>query len=531
MLKKLFLYLLAFALVAAGHAQVANNTSLVGTVTDSTGATVPGAQVTGINRDTKVEYPGKTNAEGYYSIPFVLPGTYDVVVDLAGFRKVTEAGVIVMLNNAARTDVVLTVGSTNDAVTVSAETPSLATDDAVIGETITQKQVANLPMNTRRVLELAATASNIIIGPKTSYTGVPPGANFIGAGTREVTNSLTLDGITIMNSLISSSPVTPNPDAVSAVQTQNGNYTAQYGAYMGVHINVDTKSGTDQLHGTVYDYIQNDFFNAKPFTSLTTTRTPVLRFNQFGGEVGGPIVIPHLYNGRSKAFFMGSYEGTRRISQANLTGQLITDAMRTGDFSALCTAYTAGICNTGAGIQLKNPATGANYVNNQVTNISPIAAALLAYYPHPNLAGIGTNYNNLVPSVFNKNATLDRIDYNIGEKVRLFARYTYEKSNAVNGAIVTTSQSYSPTTDSNGVIGYTQIIKPTLINDLRLGYNKFESNQLNYFYQNGLTSAGDLARHSGVHGGYDEWQSGHSDDCDQRRLPGAGRGGNELVPG
>ncbi len=474
----------------AAHGQVANNTSLVGTVTDASGAVLAGAQVTAINRDTKVEYPGKTNAEGYYAIPFVIPGNYDIAVEATGFKKVTSTGVVVTLNLAVRTDVVLTVGSASEAVTVSAATPALSTDDAVIGETITAKQVENLPMNSRRVLELAATASNIIVGPKTSYTGVPPGANFIGAGTREVTNSLTLDGITIMNSLISNSPVTPNPDAVAAVQTQTGNYTAQYGAYMGVHINVDTKSGTNSLHGTAYDYVQNDFFNAKPFTALSNSRTPVLRFNQFGGEIGGPIVVPFLYNGRDKAFFMGSYEGVRRISQANSTGQLITDANRTGDFSALCTAYTAGICNTGAGIQLKNPANGANYLNNQVTNISPIATALLAYYPHPNQAGIGTNFNGLIASVFNKNATLDRIDYNIGEKVRLFARYTYEKSNAVNGSIVQTSQSYSPTVDSNGVIGYTHIITPKIINDLRLGYNKFTSNQLNYFAVNGPANAG-----------------------------------------
>ena len=472
------------------HGQVANNTSLVGSVTDGSGAVVSGAQVTGINRDTKVEYPGKTNAEGYYSIPFVIPGTYDITVDMPGFRKVTATGVVVTLNLAVRTDLALSVGSANDVVTVSAATQAMSTDDAVIGETITAKQVENLPMNSRRVLELAATASNIIVGPKTSYTGVPPGANFIGAGTREVTNSLTLDGITIMNSLGSSSPVTPNPDAVAAVQTQTGNYTAQYGAYMGVHINVDTKSGTNNIHGTVYDYVQNDFFNAKPFTALSTSRTPVLRFNQFGAEAGGPIVVPFLYNGRDKAFFMGSYEGVRRISQATTTGQLITDAMRTGDFSALCTTYTAGICNIGAGVQLKNPATGANYLNNQVTNISPIATALLAYYPHPNLAGIGTNFNAPVASVFNKDATLDRVDYNIGEKVRLFARYTYEKSNAVNGNIVATSQSYSPTTDSNGVIGYTHIITQKIINDLRLGFNKFTSNQLNYFAVNGPANAG-----------------------------------------
>ncbi len=489
-MKRIILCLALFCTTLCGHSQVANNTSLVGTVMDPSGAVVANAKVTGVNRETKVEYIGTTNAEGYYSIPFVNPGTYDVTVSLAGFLQVKSTGVTVTLNLAARTDVTLSVGSATDTVTVSASTPAISTDDAVIGETISAKQVENLPMNSRRVMELATTASNIIVGPKTNYTGVPPGANFIGAGTREVTNSLTLDGITIMNSLISSSPVTPNPDAVAAVQTQNGNYTAQYGAYMGVHINVDTKSGTNKLHGTVYDYVQNDLFNAKPFTALTTSRTPVLRFNQFGGEVGGPIVIPFLYNGRDKAFFMGSYEGTRRISQASQTGQLVTDAMRTGNFSALCTSFTAGLCNTGAGIQLKNPATGANYLNNQVTNISPIATALLAYYPHPNLPGIGTNFNGLIASVFNKNATLDRIDYNIGEKVRLFARYTYEKSNAVNGNIVTTSQSYSPTTDSNAVIGYTHIIKPTIINDLRLGYNKFQSNQSNYFKQNGLTGAG-----------------------------------------
>ena len=460
----------AVATVSA-FGQVANNTSLVGTVTDASGAVLAGAQVTGINRDTKVEYPGKTNAEGYYSIPFVIPGNYDIVVEAPGFKKVTSTGVVATLNLAARTDVALSVGSSGEAVTVTASTPALSTDDAVVGETLSAKQVENLPMNSRRVLELATTNPSIIVGPKTSYTGVPPGANFIGAGTREVTNSLTLDGITIMNSLISNSPVTPNPDAVAAVQTQTGNYTAQYGAYMGVHINVDTKSGTNAFHGTAYDYVQNDFFNAKPFTVPVTPRVPVLRFNQFGGVIGGPII-------RNKMFFLGSYEGVRRISQSSLGGLLLTDAQRNGDFSAITTV-------------LRNPATGLPYLGNQVTNISPVARALLAYYPRANQnVTTGNNFQGLVPSLFNKNSTLNRVDYNIGEKVRLFARYTYEKSNAVNGAIVTTSQSYSPTTDSNGLVAYTHIITPRLINDLRLGYNKFTSNQLNYFAVNGPNNAG-----------------------------------------
>ncbi len=499
-----FLVSSAIAISAvSAFGQVANNTSLVGTITDASGAVLAGAQVTGINRDTKVEYPGKTNGEGYYSIPFVIPGNYDIVVEAPGFKKVTSTGVVVTLNLAVRTDVALTVGSSGEAVTVTAETPALSTDDAVIGETISQKQVENLPMNSRRVLELAATASNIIVGPKTSYTGNPPGANFIGAGTREVTNSLTLDGITIMNSLISSSPVTPNPDAVAAVQTQNGNYTAQYGAYMGVHINVDSKSGTNKLHGTAYDYLQNDYFNARPFNGLPTARTPNLRFNQFGAEVGGPIVIPFLFNGRDKAFFMGSYEGTRRKAGSNAQTIVLTDAERNGDFSILLDQSASGCSPAVAGAPFPqtggrciiNPATGLAYPGNKITNISPIATKLLAYLPHANLpttqANLSSNnLNDTVANVFNKNATLDRVDYSLGEKVRLFARYTYEKSNAVNGSLITTSQTYSPTTDSNGVLGYTHIITPRLINDLRLGYNKFSTNQQNYFAVNGLLTAG-----------------------------------------
>jgi hypothetical protein len=471
------------------RAQVANNTSLVGTVTDPSGSVVPGAKVHGTNQDTKVVYDGVTNQEGYYSIPFVNPGTYNITVETPGFAKTSKTGVVVTLNLSVRTDVVLAVGGTNTEVSVTADTPALSTDDAVIGETLTAKQIENLPQNTRRVMELAATASNIIVGPKTSYTGVPPGVDFIGAGTREVTNSLTLDGITIMNSLISTSPVTPNPDAVAAVQTQTGNYTAQYGAYMGVHVNVDTKSGTNTIHGTAYDYIQNDFFNAKNWTTLSTARTPVLRFNQFGGELAGPIVIPHLFNGRDKAFFMGSYEGLRQINQTTSQATILTAAEQTGDFSVLCSAFnSAGLCATGT--QLYNPTNHTPYLNNQITNISPIAQKFLAYYPKPNVAGTTNNLNANVGNVFNKNATLDRVDYNIGDKVRIFARYTYEKSNAVNGNLVTTSASTSPTTDSNAVIGYTHIITPRLINDLRLGYNKFSSNQLNYFYTNGPQGAG-----------------------------------------
>lgn len=479
MKKGLILFTSAAALYAPASllGQVANNTALVGTVTDASGGVLSGVTVNAVNRETKVAYAGTTNAEGYYSIAFVQPGTYDISVTQAGFAKVLSTGVQVQLNMAARTDVTLSVGAATSEVTVSAATPALSTDDAMIGETLDANKVANLPIPGRRALDLATTASNVITQSGNPYTGNPPGVAFIGAGTRPVTNSITLDGITVMNSLGSLTPVNPNADALQAVQIQTGNYTAQYGAYMGVHVNMDTKSGTNQIHGTAYEYAQNDFFDAKSFFTPVGAKIPQLRYNQFGFEVGGPIVIPHVYNGRDKLFFMGSYEGLRQVSQTQATATVLTPAMRTGDFSAVTTA-------------LRDPSTGLPYVGNQVTNISPVASKLLAYMPLPNVSGITNNLNSTVPTNVSIDSTLDRVDYSVGEKVRLFGRYYYQKLQTVAGSLVSTSDSYSPTTDSNAVFGYTHILTPRLINDFRFGYNKLSTDLLNYFAENGVQGAG-----------------------------------------
>jgi len=477
--RTLFCCLALLAAPLALIAQVANNTTLVGTVADPTSGVIAGAHVVGVNRDTKVSYTGDTNGEGYYSIPFVAPGTYDISVEKTGFKKITASGVVVQLNMAARTDFTLNVGSETTEITVSAATPALSTDDALIGDTLSTHQVTNLPINTRRVMDLAITASNVIQGPKTSFSGVPPGANYIGAGTREVTNSLTLDGITIMNSLISNSPVTPNPDAISAVQVQSGNYTAQYGAYMGIHINSDTKSGTNSLHGTAYDYVQNDIFNAKPWLNPVGNPTPKMRFNQFGGVVSGPVVIPFLYDGRDKTFFMGSYEGLRQYSQSLTSGfgTVPTLKMRNGDFSEVG--------------QLYNPADrSTKFVNNQIP-VNPIAAKLLQYYPLPtDNSKLSNNYTAPLALNLVQNQTLDRVDHNIGQNVRLFGRFLWQKLTFVNGNVIPTSAVYSPTTDRNGMIGYTHIITPSFINDFRLGFNVLTSNVNNQFAQGGQSDAG-----------------------------------------
>lgn len=292
-------YLLAIApliitLIAqpALHAQVANNTALVGTVLDPSGRPIANATVNAVEEGTKVTYPGKTNSNGYYSITFITPGTYDITTTDEGFSQITKTGVIVPIDQAVRTDFSLQVGSTSTAITVSAATPPIATDDATLGETFDTKAVEDLPLMGHNALEIAATASNVTIGPSSSYSGVPPGEDFIGAGQREIQSSMNLDGVSIMNNLISLAAARPSSDMIAEVQMQSGNYSAQYGSYLGLHVNLVSKSGTNDLHGTVYDYIQNTALNAHQFFDPIGSPKQIQHYNQYGFGVGGPVSVP-----------------------------------------------------------------------------------------------------------------------------------------------------------------------------------------------------------------------------------------------
>jgi len=489
------------------RAQIANNTSLVGTVLDSTGSAVNGAKVTAVEQATKLQYTATTNDAGYYAISFIQGGNYDITVEQTGFSKVTTTGIPVAVNQSVRTDFNLKIGSATDTVTVlSASTPPLSTDDASLGETFPPKQVEDLPIQGHNALEIAALSSNVIIGSKTSYSGNPPGVDFIGAGQRETQNELTLDGVTIMNNLGNVAPARPSTDMISEVQMQSGNYTAQYGAYLGVHINMVSKGGTNQYHGVVYDYIKNTVFNAHNFFDTATTKKAPLNFNQWGFTLGGPVIIPKLYNGRNKTFFFGSYEKLNQKAQSPGTSTVMTSAMRNGDFSALldtsatgCTPTPAGQAPSPAtgGICIKDPATGAKYPGNIIpasqlnTGAAQISKKYEAYVPLPNIAGVNNNLNNVYfPNNLFIAQTLERVDETIGEKVRLFGRFHWQDLTYANGSPIPVNGGYGPANSRNYAFGYTQIITPNLVNDFHIGVNQFLTDSLNYWYVNGLKSAG-----------------------------------------
>jgi hypothetical protein len=183
-------------------AQVANNTSLVGTVVDSSGSPINGGNVTAVEESTKVKAAAVTSDTGYYSISYILPGTYDITVEQSGFKKLTKTGVVVPVNEAVRTDFSLPVGSADTSITVTANTPPMSTDDATLGETFSQRAVEDLPVSGHNAMDIATVASNVFIGSKTSYQGTPPGEDLEGAGQREIQNSISLDGVSILNDLV-----------------------------------------------------------------------------------------------------------------------------------------------------------------------------------------------------------------------------------------------------------------------------------------------------------------------------------------
>jgi hypothetical protein len=472
-------------------AQLATTTSLVGTVSDSSGKVVPGAKVTAVESRTGDRYNTTSNDQGYYSIDFVRTGTYNITVEQPGFQKVTKTGVQVEINQAVRTDITLPVGAVSQSVTVEATAMAIKTDDATVSEILGTRAVSELPLNGRDPMQLAITTPGVLPGTKSSMTGIPPGNDFNGAGTREIQNSMTLDGISVMNNLITTTPTRPMVEAVQEVEVQTGTYSAQYGSYLGVHINMITKSGTNQFHGALVEFLRNQVLDARNFFTLPTPANPTaskppLRQNQFGGEIDGPVIIPKLYNGKDKTFFMGSYEGFRLVQQTTSLSTEMPSAVFRGDFSGVpVSSITGGV--------IKDPLNGgAPFAGNIIptARLSPVALKLQQYYPAPNLPGLANNLSVPVPSYQRYNQTADRIDQNIGDKVRLYVRAHWQEWNTFGGNQVPTSSVTAPTSTTNYTIGYTHTLTPALVNDFRVGRNFFKSDALNGFAAGGVKTAG-----------------------------------------
>ncbi len=460
----------------AAWAQLASQTALVGTVTDSGGLVVPGAQVVAVNVGTKDTYEATTNAEGYYNIQFVRIGTYEISVAVSGFQTFKTTGVEVANNQVVRTNAVMQVGGLAESVTVESAATFLATDSAAVSETIGKREVVDLPLSGRNVWNLASGTPGVLGGLNSDI-----GLSFRGAGQREIQNSLSLDGINSSANLLAATSMRPIAEAVEEIQVQTGSTSAEYGSYLGVHINVVTKSGTNTAHGSVFEFFQDDALDERGYFENRANPANPRRRNQFGFQMDGPVLLPKLYDGRNKTFFMTAYEGVRAEALTSPIATVPTALMREGNFSEISGT-------------IRNPFTRELYPGNIIpsTQLSAIARRFLQFYPAPNRPGIASNVQTTVANTENVNQFLIRGDQNLGNTIRLSVRYNWHDSLTGNPAFAAlpTQVINQPRVNHNTLVSYTHTLKSNLYNDFRIGYHRVAFDTLNDFAVNDLTPAG-----------------------------------------
>jgi len=468
--------------------------SISGTVMDATGASVSGAVVTLTNTDRAyVERSLKTDKIGYYTASSLPLGNYSVTIAMKGFKTTTVSGLVLHANDALKLDRKLAVGSASDTVSVVANRAALNLENGMSEGLVSGTQVRELPLVTRNYEQLLTLQPGVSYGSDTndqlymggsSPLGMTDLALFSINGLRPTANNWTIDGADNVNrggaSSISGANMTPlaypSVDAISEFVTLRGTYEAEYGRSASGQINVVTNSGTNAFHGGAYEYFRNDVFNADNyFNKLTTpiTPTPPLRYNDFGFTVGGPVVIPHYYNGRDKTFFFYSQEFRRVVQYQSLTSYVPTAAERAGDFTnayltnssgqytggtgpvAVCESPNTGACTayitTFAGTSGFISATSQAYVNSIYNTVPlPPSGADIAAGLDPH-----TLISNL-RNIFHETQEIVRVDHALNPKTNLYYRYMNDSIPTVEGAGLFPGSNPMPEIYANGLAGVSE---------------------------------------------------------------------------
>src|SRR5205823_4577498 len=306
------------------------STTLVGTVSDSTGAVVPGAQVSATNVDTNFKRTVQSNGEGAYRLEFLPVGSYKLEVSATGFKAYTRTGIELTVAQIAQADVTLQIGKTGETVEVTDALPLINVTNPEIGRTVQNQEISQLPLVNRNVYTLLTLTPGVQrVASDDVVLGFPEQRTLINGGVDGGAGSVNyyLDGGSNMTGLRNTGNNLPNPDAIREFRVQTNSYSAEYGRYANGVVNVVTKSGTNTWHGSLFEYVRNTMFNANDWGNTVNPKPPLHR-NQFGGTVGGPII-------HDKTFFFLSYSGLRQITNPFLTGAIVpTVAERNGDFSA-----------------------------------------------------------------------------------------------------------------------------------------------------------------------------------------------------
>src|SRR6266699_1982601 len=434
MIKRLSVCLAIVFVCSATIPALAQNAALVGTVRDAQQALIPGVMVTLQNLDTGVELTTMTNELGNYEFPTVRPGSYSVRVELSGFRRFVQ-NVALAVNQRSRVDATLQVGDISAEVTVQETTAVVQTESSALGDVVHSRDLVNIPLNGRFFLDLALmTAGTVVPSTNTrTFLATPSGIGISGinaSGTREDATNYLFDGVNLSDMSQNQITFQPNVDMIQEFKVQTNAFTAEYGRNAGIIVNAVSKSGTNGFHGTVFEFVRNEKFDAKNYFDGPGPIAPFKR-NSYGYSVGGPII-------KNRTFFFTSYEGREGREVTSLRQQVPTTSQRAG-----------------------------------VTD--PVVRKLLDLIPQAN-DSTGTFFVGPAPRVRELNQFTGRIDHSFSEKNLLFGTFISNRDSrtepTLQGNNLPGFGDSRPAKRELLALGYTHVFSPTVTNEFRTGLNR-----------------------------------------------------------
>jgi hypothetical protein len=464
------LLILNLIIAVLGTAQSGSST-ISGTIKDATGSLIPGAKVKVVNEQTGAAQDTLANETGIFRAGSLTPGSYRVEVESDGFQKLIRGPINLEVGQILALDLELQLGKASDTVTVTEAAPLVESQTSNVGQVVTRKMLAGLPLPNRAASSLAALAPGVVM----IDTGAGTAENypvFSVAGGRARNQTFTLDGGNVSNAVGLTRPqqLTSLPvDAMQEFRVIANNYSAEYGHSTGGIVTMSTRSGTNAYHGSLFESLQNDIFNARNF--FAAYRPPV-RLNQYGGTFGGPVR-------KDKTHFFVTWEQTRQLTSFDTTSTVPTPLNRQGDFSDLRSA-------SGRLIPIYDPSTGSTAATRRpfagniipAERFDPVAFAAMSYFPLPNRAGTSTNANNFAGSSRNelsRNIVVGRLDHQLRSSDLLTARYYINDANTNNSGTygIPAADPLADITDVRvqSILGsYTHIFSPSVTNDFRYTY-------------------------------------------------------------
>lgn len=462
-----------FLTATALNAQVSSRVR--GTVRDNTDAIVQGVKVTLIDQNRGVQLSTTSNEAGQYSFPNIVVGTYKVTAESPGFKKAATESFEVIVNQSVEMNIQLELGQLTETVEVSAAgAPMLQTSDSQVGSLIENKQVVDLPLAARDFMQLALLSAGVTESKGNSRHQTERGSwigSFSVHGHNPTYNQYLFDGLPGKEAAHQTNIFSPSVDAIAEIKVETANYSAEFGSEAGGHVNVVTKSGTNSLHGALFEFVRNDYWDAR---DSFADRKAQLNRNTFGGALGGRII-------RDRTFYFVSTESMRLRQGFTQNTTVPTAAMRQGDFSALLNTDRS----SPTPIALWDWTTKAPFPGNVIpqNRMHPLATKFISeFVPLPNREGIGgilpnANYQSLEPQKTRTDQFLGRIDHNFSASDRIYGRYTVSDTTTI-GPPVWPKFGYShELRGQQAMLNWSHTLNPSTINEFRAGYSRFIQNE------------------------------------------------------